>query len=724
MGSNPSLVVRVAANLEELRANLAEGKAQIETTTQAMSKLATSFSGERLIQQAQNVVAAVNEIGGASKLTATEQERVNGIVERALEKYAALGRQAPPGMRELADETKRVDTASNGLTDTVKQLVAGFAAMFTARAAFNFVRDTINEASALKDLSQQTHINVEDLQLLAGGMSEFGVDADTLGKGLYKLSRGIAGGDDSVSRGLHMMGMSLQDVDGLNGKELFLKIEAGLATLQGGLRDTAAAELFGGKLGSAMAGAAEGIDGALEHWQRLNHVASSESVDAMDEFGESIERANKNLGSIAANMIGPVAQGFNVLNNAADHGASKWSLFVAMTRDYFDTQATGTTQTGHLTKLLDELNQKTEAATATTIAHADAHKAVAAAVDQRSQAVKFMAALEADAAVTLSAAQVTDLEHLKEIGALNAQNAAAIGISAAQYAKYTAELERSKKAMEEAKTIAKEYDAIIAHMDQVTFALAMEHEKQWRAEQLEKAKLVNAAVVAELDARVRLNATYGLSVDGQMKVTNAAETLRISLEKLHREQQTGISQAAQEQELMDAYTKALYDEAVAQDKANEALARVPPASDAANRSVQQFTNTLVLGIDNIDALNAALSDFYDQFAGNSAGTPGGGNVGTPVGNSAGMPRMPGHRAAGGPVSAGAPYIVGEVGPELFVPSTSGTIVPNGAAGGITVHNTIYVTQPFGTPAAIAEAIGDVQIGSLKNQGQRLGPVGA
>lgn len=44
------------------------------------------------------------------------------------------------------------------------------------------------------------------------------------------------------------------------------------------------------------------------------------------------------------------------------------------------------------------------------------------------------------------------------------------------------------------------------------------------------------------------------------------------------------------------------------------------------------------------------------------------------------------RAAGGPVSAGQPYIVGEVGPELFVPPASGTIVPNdalgaGAAGG-------------------------------------------
>lgn len=44
------------------------------------------------------------------------------------------------------------------------------------------------------------------------------------------------------------------------------------------------------------------------------------------------------------------------------------------------------------------------------------------------------------------------------------------------------------------------------------------------------------------------------------------------------------------------------------------------------------------------------------------------------------------RAAGGPVSAGSPYIVGERGPELFVPRTSGTIVPNGAGGVSVVVN--------------------------------------
>lgn len=39
------------------------------------------------------------------------------------------------------------------------------------------------------------------------------------------------------------------------------------------------------------------------------------------------------------------------------------------------------------------------------------------------------------------------------------------------------------------------------------------------------------------------------------------------------------------------------------------------------------------------------------------------------------------RAAGGPVNSGSPYLVGEEGPELFTPSSSGRIIPNGALGG-------------------------------------------
>jgi|GEM_PF-5768550 len=53
------------------------------------------------------------------------------------------------------------------------------------------------------------------------------------------------------------------------------------------------------------------------------------------------------------------------------------------------------------------------------------------------------------------------------------------------------------------------------------------------------------------------------------------------------------------------------------------------------------------------------------------------------------------RAEGGQVTAGTPYVVGEAGPELFVPHTSGSIVPNhalyggGAGGGVSISGATF-----------------------------------
>lgn len=51
------------------------------------------------------------------------------------------------------------------------------------------------------------------------------------------------------------------------------------------------------------------------------------------------------------------------------------------------------------------------------------------------------------------------------------------------------------------------------------------------------------------------------------------------------------------------------------------------------------------------------------------------------------------RAMGGPVRAGRPYLVGERGPELMVPSSNGAIIPNNQMGGgvVIVNQTINVT---------------------------------
>jgi hypothetical protein len=65
------------------------------------------------------------------------------------------------------------------------------------------------------------------------------------------------------------------------------------------------------------------------------------------------------------------------------------------------------------------------------------------------------------------------------------------------------------------------------------------------------------------------------------------------------------------------------------------------------------------------------------------------------------------RAGGGPVTGTQPYMVGEKGPELFIPSTSGTIVPNGqgygrSAGGTTIINNISAVDAKSVAQLFAE----------------------
>ena len=52
---------------------------------------------------------------------------------------------------------------------------------------------------------------------------------------------------------------------------------------------------------------------------------------------------------------------------------------------------------------------------------------------------------------------------------------------------------------------------------------------------------------------------------------------------------------------------------------------------------------------------------------------------------AAVTKLPG-MASGGPVTGGSPYMVGERGPEMFIPASSGSIVPNSGGGGSVTVN--------------------------------------
>jgi hypothetical protein len=72
----------------------------------------------------------------------------------------------------------------------------------------------------------------------------------------------------------------------------------------------------------------------------------------------------------------------------------------------------------------------------------------------------------------------------------------------------------------------------------------------------------------------------------------------------------------------------------------------------------------------------------------------------------------GVRQHGGPVTAGEPFVVGEAGPELFIPDSAGRIVANNKLGGGGV--TVNVNQPTTTDLA-----SDISAGLIAGQVTQL-----
>ena len=101
--------------------------------------------------------------------------------------------------------------------------------------------------------------------------------------------------------------------------------------------------------------------------------------------------------------------------------------------------------------------------------------------------------------------------------------------------------------------------------------------------------------------------------------------------------------------------------------AQEAAPQIGAAAskmDQAAQDAAEMARQTAAAAGKVDALSKSLGKLPDWF--------------TPTGKKGGSLFEP--RAAGGPVAAGDPYVVGERGPELFVPRHSGSIVPLRGSG--------------------------------------------
>jgi len=99
------------------------------------------------------------------------------------------------------------------------------------------------------------------------------------------------------------------------------------------------------------------------------------------------------------------------------------------------------------------------------------------------------------------------------------------------------------------------------------------------------------------------------------------------------------------------------------------------------------------------AANAVKADLGSLFGGAGGGGLLSGLFGSLFGGAPG-------RATGGPVAPGRPYMVGERGPELFVPTSAGSIAPTIAGQRGPVSITVNVAGPAAADSAFMARTGE------------------
>lgn len=341
--------------LEQASTSLGQFEQDTKKVERSLQRMASEFDGTKLSQQAQTMAAAVEKIGGAAKLTESEQRKLNATVTEAMAKYKALGTEAPASIQRLSRELQDVAKSGgllSGSLGQVKTIAAGvFAGLTVTGAVQGFQRvatQAFDTAGKLTDLAAQTGIVASSLDRMRLAAAPAGVELDTVTNAVAAMSDKLVGGDKSAASALKTLGLNLDTLKQSKPDEAFLTIVGALGKMPDPMeRAKVAFDVFGGKTKEVLRltndefvrNAREGdgwsedqiqaLDDAGDAWQRLGDTAIlwsgriiASAFSALDKMKEAaLGIGNIVNGGGVGSGVGPWTGGLKVATMGAP-GAS------------------------------------------------------------------------------------------------------------------------------------------------------------------------------------------------------------------------------------------------------------------------------------------------------------------------------------------------------------------------------------------------------------------
>ena len=363
-------------------------------TASTVTRVGNSFSGERIIREATAAALAVQEIGGASKLTEAEMARVNRTTGEAIAKMRALGVEAPAEIVKLNDATQTTGGLFAALPGPIKavggSLMTALGPIAIAGTIVAAGKKLLDLTGNLTDLSAKTGISTTALQTLGYVTEQSGVSLDQVSASVTKMSKALVSGDKSAVAGLQALSLSTADLLKMSPDQAFTTIGDAIAKIENPMeRSTIALKIFG-KSGAELLPAFTGNLAELaKQAETSGAILSEETVAGGDAAGDALGRlANAGLGLIGQ-VLGPLAPAIElladllgrVLGQAAQYVAKGFDFLRANLLAWKATVLEGVAAIGEMAQkvpfLADKLGITTEAIASMRQSAAEARQAIA-----------------------------------------------------------------------------------------------------------------------------------------------------------------------------------------------------------------------------------------------------------------------------------------------------------------------------------------------------------
>ncbi len=620
-----------------------------------------------------------------------------------------------------AEFTRGIESAGKKLeqfAQSAKQygVVAGAAFVAAAGAAVRY-------ADEIVDVAKANDVAISSIIQLRNALANSGGEAGNASKFLSSFTQFIdkaAEGSFEAQKTLKGLGISFQDLQTLNMDELFRKAASGLSAMEDPItRNAKGMELFGK--------AAKGVDfaGFNDELNKTTKISKQHeegikaAADAYDNLAEMSRRAMERM----AAMVGPTLKKLTeeLKNNekrvvdalpfvgatpvileayaqAVDKFARRSQASESKSSDLSDVaqdaMLAGGTPPTVLRNAKVAVNKEEEAERKRILENwAKGYLAVQQEIREGNEAI-------AKQATEMAEKEIKEIDRRKEIAIKARQDETeAIEEGNKLIAEQATEYQRANAAAVESQR----NDAEALKRQEIAFDLR----KQTRYARQDELQLINAVLVSEYRYA---DAVREIRANEKLGQAEREEAIKRQLQLKEQEQQLAKSIFEYEQTFRNATVIEGFIDAAITGARNATTAfeaggqmfnsLIGNMEQAINRFVQtgkfafkDFARSVIQELIAIQLRMQMMQLFRFIFSGI-------GPMSTSMGPSPAAEALPSGfnqylspRAEGGPVSSGSPYMVGERGPELFVPNRTGAIVPNNQLAGMMSGQTVNYNGP-------------------------------